>query len=215
MGRPTLAVRCRREERGRGRWSCCHSTLRETPRPHNTMHSRRDAPGCNICMLQPGRLFDCAWYYVVSGSHTQYCDRNSSITFCTILIIARLNWVQWSSPALLRASAFWCTSLCGRSSSCGGVAREGSSISVVGCYLLLQTIARHHWLATSFSGCGKSSLLRVMRQLWTPLRGTAELCPNGSHHYILFLPQRPYLTTGSLADQVGDFWGFLQYNWEL
>ena len=51
-------------------------------------------------------------------------------------------------------------------------------------------------------GSGKSSILRVLRGLWKPLGGSAKLCPDSSHHYVLFLPQKPFLTGGSLADQV-------------
>lgn len=51
-------------------------------------------------------------------------------------------------------------------------------------------------------GCGKSSLLRVLRQLWTPTAGSAQLCVADSYRDVMFLPQKPYLTTGSLADQV-------------
>ena len=73
------------------------------------------------------------------------------------------------------------------------------------------------------SGCGKSSLLRVLRQLWRPaagthmspcyldfdkmyththMQGSARLWLSDSHRDVMFLPQKPYLTTGSLADQV-------------
>ena len=52
------------------------------------------------------------------------------------------------------------------------------------------------------AGSGKSSILRVLRKLWKPVKGSARLCSDGSHHDIMFLPQKPYLTSGSLADQV-------------
>ena len=52
------------------------------------------------------------------------------------------------------------------------------------------------------AGSGKSSILRVLRGLWKPLRGLATLCPDSSHHYVMFLPQKPHLTSGSLAEQV-------------
>jgi ATP-binding cassette subfamily D (ALD) protein 4 len=52
------------------------------------------------------------------------------------------------------------------------------------------------------SGCGKSSILRVLRGLWRPLRGCASITCEDSPRSILFLPQKSYLTTGSLRDQV-------------
>jgi ATP-binding cassette subfamily D (ALD) protein 4 len=52
------------------------------------------------------------------------------------------------------------------------------------------------------SGAGKSSLLRVIGGLWDVLSGTilrpARLGPGG----LLFLPQKPYTTRGTLRDQV-------------
>ena len=45
-------------------------------------------------------------------------------------------------------------------------------------------------------------MLRVLRGLWRPLRGRATLCCEDSLHCIMFLPQKPYLTSGSLVDQV-------------
>lgn len=52
------------------------------------------------------------------------------------------------------------------------------------------------------TGTGKTSIFRVLRKLWTPLRGHAELCIGHSHHCAMFLPQKPHLTSGTLASQV-------------
>jgi ATP-binding cassette subfamily D (ALD) protein 4 len=52
------------------------------------------------------------------------------------------------------------------------------------------------------TGCGKSSVLRVLRGLWRPMQGRASICCEDRPQSILFLPQRPYLTRGSLLDQI-------------
>jgi putative ATP-binding cassette transporter len=47
------------------------------------------------------------------------------------------------------------------------------------------------------SGCGKSSLLRGLAGLWTRGNGSVECC-EGS----LFVPQKPYMTQGTLRQQL-------------
>jgi ABC-type uncharacterized transport system fused permease/ATPase subunit len=49
------------------------------------------------------------------------------------------------------------------------------------------------------SGVGKTSLLRAIAGLWSAGSGTI-ICPERQH--LLFLPQRPYLTLGSLRQQL-------------
>lgn len=49
------------------------------------------------------------------------------------------------------------------------------------------------------NGCGKSSLYRILSQLW-PLAGGELTVPHPSKIY--FLPQKPYLPRGNLRDQI-------------
>lgn len=52
------------------------------------------------------------------------------------------------------------------------------------------------------SSAGKSSILRVLRGLWPAARGTvAHDFPPGPK-CVIFLPQKPLMTNGSLLEQV-------------
>ncbi|KAL2431512.1 Peroxisomal long-chain fatty acid import protein 2 [Exophiala dermatitidis] len=59
-----------------------------------------------------------------------------------------------------------------------------------------------HLLISGPNGAGKSSIARIVAGLWPVYRGLVSRPRSNGQDGIMFLPQRPYLSVGTLRDQV-------------
>lgn len=59
-----------------------------------------------------------------------------------------------------------------------------------------------HLLISGSNGVGKSAIARIVAGLWPAYRGLVSKPRNNGQDGIMFLPQRPYLSVGTLRDQV-------------
>ncbi|GAA6009602.1 hypothetical protein JCM10207_004120 [Rhodosporidiobolus poonsookiae] len=77
-----------------------------------------------------------------------------------------------------------------------GVARGGEELVK---QLSVRVKPGEHLLVTGGNGSGKTAIARVLAGLWPVWEGVVA---RPSDEQIMFLPQRPYLSTGSLRDQI-------------
>lgn len=68
--------------------------------------------------------------------------------------------------------------------------------------LSFQVKPGEHLLITGPNGAGKSAIARIVAGLWPTFRGITSRPRVTGQDGIMFIPQRPYLTVGTLRDQV-------------
>ena len=85
-----------------------------------------------------------------------------------------------------------------RLEDCDVIPPAGDTVLVRGLSFILDPKVDKGMMLAGFNGSGKSSVLKLMRGLLKAGRGTVSTCPDLIH----FVPTKPYLAEGFLADQV-------------
>ena len=144
---------------------------------------------------------------IAQTAYTSTCRCRLRWLRCSLLCSVRAVTV-WSR---LTAPSTWSTSRSVRPKSTvrsSKVRREKIACAVrllwfsIGSDVNLQVTLGRNVLISGDSGCGKSSLLRVLDGLWPVYSGNIDRNISRGCGGVLFLPQKPFLTNGSLREQV-------------
>ena len=68
--------------------------------------------------------------------------------------------------------------------------------------LNLEITSSRNMMITGATGSGKTSILRVLHGMWPTAAGTVERFSAVQRRDVMFIPQRPFLTDGTLREQV-------------